>query len=64
MITITTVNGNEYCIKSTDYFKNARELIKLLTDDYSSVKVNWVETTTDRYISAKYIVSIRDTNIQ
>ena len=59
ILIVTTVDGREYDIKFTEYYKNAKDLIGLLTNN-SVIKVNYVESIHKIYILAKYIVSVRD----
>jgi hypothetical protein len=59
MLVVTTVDGKEYDIKFTEYYKNAKDLIRLLTNK-SVIKVDYVESIHEIYILAKYIVSVRD----
>ena len=60
MLIVSTVEGREYAIKITDYYKNAKDLIELLTKK-TVVQVDYVESIHGTYILAKYIVSVRDT---
>ena len=59
MLIVTTVEGREYAIKFTDYYKNAKDLIELLTKN-TVIQVDYVESIHGTYILAKYIVSVRD----
>jgi len=59
MLIVTTVEGREYDIKLTKYYKDAKDLIGLLTNK-SVVQVDYVESINGDYILAKYIVSVRD----
>lgn len=59
MIVITTVDGKQQAIKSTEYYKNAEDLIKLLTNLFV-IQVDYVESLDRVYILAKYIVSVQD----
>ena len=59
MLIVTTVEGREYAIKLTDYYKDAKDLIELLTKK-TTIQVNYVESMHGTYILAKYIVTARD----
>ena len=59
MLIITTVEGREYAIKLTDYYKDAKDLIKLLTQN-PRIQIDYVESIHETYILAKYIVTVRD----
>ena len=59
MLIVTTVEGREYAIKLTDYYKDAKDLIELLTKN-TAIQLNYVVSIHGTYISAKYIVTARD----
>ena len=59
MLIVTTVEGREYAIKLTDYYKNAKDLIELLTKK-TAIQVDYVVSIHGTYILAKYIVTARD----
>ena len=58
MIVVTTIDGKKYLLNKSKHYDNAKELAGLLFNEH--VTMGYVKTVDETYISAKHIITIKD----